>query len=50
MNLQRNELAFRHYSMAARFIERISKINPFMEGGFQKLSVKCSLSAKREQH
>jgi len=49
MNLQRNELSFRHYLMTTRFIERINKINPIMEGGFRKLSVKFSLSAKREQ-
>jgi len=39
MNLQRNELPFRHYPMTTRFIDRISKINPIMEDGFRKLSV-----------
>jgi len=49
MNLQGNELPFRHYPMTTRFIERISKINPIVEGGFRKLSVKFSLSAERKQ-
>jgi hypothetical protein len=49
MNLQRNELPFRNDPMTTRFIERISKINRIMEGGFRKLSVKFSLSAEREQ-
>jgi hypothetical protein len=49
MNLQRNELPFRHYPMTTRFTERIRKINPIEEGGFRKLSVKFSLSAEGEK-